>query len=115
MVVVLAMRYSCYCGILAMRYAGLHGTSVKMCVCELAYVLDISQPSVSKHIKKMMNAGLIEREQDGFWTNYFIKPDNLYAKKLLQVLGGWLNNDDMVNVDFKKAQKANREKLCCKK
>ena len=85
----------------------------KMCVCELAYVLDIAQPSVSKHIKKMVKAGLLESEKDGFWTNYFIKPNNLYAKKLLSVLSAWLNDDATIKADYKKALDANREKLCC--
>lgn len=86
----------------------------KMCVCELAFVLDIAQPSVSKHIKKMMKAGLIDREQDGFWTNYFLRPDNEYAKKLLGLLSKWQNDDAITIRDFKKAKKANRQKLCCK-
>ncbi|MBN1494067.1 MAG: winged helix-turn-helix transcriptional regulator [Candidatus Omnitrophica bacterium] len=87
----------------------------KMCVCELAYVFGIAQPSVSKHIKKMMKAGLLASEKDGFWTNYFIKPDNQYAKKLVSVLSPWLNDDELVHSDYKKALRANREKLCCKK
>ena len=31
----------------------------KMCVCELAFVLGITQPSVSKHLKKLTSTGLI--------------------------------------------------------
>lgn len=85
-----------------------------MCVCELAFVLDISQPSVSKHIKKMVHAGLLEKEQDGFWTNYFIKPDNMYAQRIVNLLSEWINEDDTIVADLKKAQKASREKLCCK-
>lgn len=85
----------------------------KMCVCELAYVFDVSQPAVSKHLKKMMNAGIIGCEQDGFWTNYFISPKNDYAKKMLSVLKTWLNDEVIIKKDFKKASAANRQKLCC--
>jgi len=87
----------------------------KMCVCELAYVLDVSQPAMSKQLKKIAKAGFIESEQDGFWTNYFISTKNDYAKSLLILLSGWLNDEQVINKDFKKAERANREKLCCKK
>jgi len=87
----------------------------KMCVCELAFVLGISQPATSKQLKKMVKSGLIDSEQDGFWTNYFISPKNDYAKKLLKLLSVWLNDEDIVKSDLVKANKANRENLCCKK
>ena len=87
----------------------------KMCVCELAYVLEVSQPAISKQLKKISNAGLIDSEQDGFWTNYYIFPKNDYAKKLLKVLSSWLNDDAVVKNDLIKANTAIREDLCCKK
>ena len=43
----------------------------KMCVCELAFVLGVTQPSISRHLKKMKKAGIVQDEKDGFWTNYF--------------------------------------------
>lgn len=87
----------------------------RMCVCELAFVLGISQPAVSKQLKKMVKAGLIDCEPDGFWTNYFIKPKTLYAKKFLSLLCQWLNNEKTVLDDLRKADKADRRKLCCRK
>lgn len=87
----------------------------KMCVCELAFVLGISQPSVSKHIKKLVRAGILAYEQDGFWTNYFLKPDDQYARTLVRTLSSWLNDDATVHADHRKALRASREKLCCKK
>lgn len=86
----------------------------KMCVCELAFVLGITQPSVSRHLKRLKKAGLIEIEQDSFWTNYFIKPRNPYAKTILSLMQKWLNEDDMVRRDLIKVKKADRAKLCCR-
>ena len=37
-----------------------------LCVCEIAFVLGITQPAISKHLKKMKDAGIIGCEQDGF-------------------------------------------------
>ncbi|MBU1062071.1 MAG: metalloregulator ArsR/SmtB family transcription factor [Candidatus Omnitrophica bacterium] len=86
----------------------------KMCVCELAFVLGITQPSVSRHLKKLKKAGLVEIEQDSFWTNYFIKSRNSYAKTILSLLQKWLNEDKIVKGDLIKVKKADRAKLCCK-
>jgi DNA-binding transcriptional ArsR family regulator len=44
----------------------------KMCVCELSAALGISAPSVSRHLSMMKDAGLIEDERDGMWTNYML-------------------------------------------
>lgn len=87
----------------------------KMCVCELAFILGVSQPAASKQLKKMLKAGFIDFEQDGFWTNYFLNSKNGYADKLLKLLSGWLNDETVIKDDLVKAKKANREKLCCKK
>lgn len=42
------------------------------CVCDLTPVLGLSQPTVSFHLKKLVQAGLLEREQRGVWAYYSI-------------------------------------------
>ncbi len=85
----------------------------KLCVCELAFVLGITQPSVSQHLKKLLDAGLIKTEKDSFWTNYFIDPGNKYAKEICGLMETWLNADAMIKKDLTRIKKTNREKLCC--
>ncbi len=41
-----------------------------VCVCELVQPLSLSQPTVSHHLKKLTEAGLLEREQRGRWAYY---------------------------------------------
>ena len=41
-----------------------------VCVCELIEPLGLAQPTVSHHMKKLLDAGLVEREQRGKWA-YF--------------------------------------------
>jgi ArsR family transcriptional regulator, arsenate/arsenite/antimonite-responsive transcriptional repressor len=84
----------------------------KMCVCELAFVLGITQPSVSRHLKKLKKAGLVDIEQDSFWTNYFLRPRNHYAGTILPLLQKWLNDDKIVKDDLVKLKQADRAKLC---
>lgn len=87
----------------------------KLCVCELAFVLGITQPSVSRHLKRLGKVGLVGSEQDGFWTNYYLRKDNVYGRVLLRSLKDWLNDEVVVKKDLEKVKKANRRKLCCKK
>ena len=42
----------------------------EMCVCEIQASLGIAQPTVSKHLKSLENAGLVKRKKDGLWVNY---------------------------------------------
>jgi ArsR family transcriptional regulator, arsenate/arsenite/antimonite-responsive transcriptional repressor len=41
-----------------------------VCVCDLVEPLGIAQPTVSHHMKKLLDAGLVERVQRGKWTYY---------------------------------------------
>ena len=50
-------------------------TAEPVCVCELIEPLGLSQPTVSHHLKKLTNAGLLEREQRGKWAYYSFSPD----------------------------------------
>jgi ArsR family transcriptional regulator len=54
------------------------------CTCELTEPLGLSQPTVSHHLKKLAEAGLITGERRGVWTYYRVVPQALSA--LAQVL-----------------------------
>jgi ArsR family transcriptional regulator len=46
-----------------------------VCACELYEPLGLSQPTVSHHLKKLTDAGLLEREQRGKWAYFSLKRD----------------------------------------
>jgi ArsR family transcriptional regulator, arsenate/arsenite/antimonite-responsive transcriptional repressor len=48
-----------------------------VCVCEFTGPLGLSQPTVSHHLKKLAQAGLLEREQRGTWAYYSLERDAL--------------------------------------
>jgi ArsR family transcriptional regulator, arsenate/arsenite/antimonite-responsive transcriptional repressor len=50
-------------------------TDAPVCVCELVDPLGLSQPTVSHHLKKLTDAGLLEREQRGRWAYYSLNPE----------------------------------------
>jgi ArsR family transcriptional regulator len=46
-----------------------------VCACEFEPSLELSQPTVSHHLKKLTDAGLLEREQRGKWAYFSLKPE----------------------------------------
>jgi ArsR family transcriptional regulator len=46
-----------------------------VCVCNMIDPLGLSQPTVSHHLKKLLDAGLVEREQRGKWAYYSLRRD----------------------------------------
>ena len=58
------------------RIVNLVATNVgEVCACELYGPLGLSQPTVSHHLKKLTEAGLLEREQRGKWAYFSLKRD----------------------------------------
>ena len=88
----------------------------KMCVCELAAVLEITQPSVSKHLSILNNAGILKDERNGQWIDYSLNDEkiNQYAPVIKNTLKEWLNNDMRIKDDLKKAKTLCRQNLCKK-
>jgi len=46
-----------------------------VCACDLIEPVGLAQPTVSHHLKKLVDAGLLEREQRGKWAFYSLKRD----------------------------------------
>jgi ArsR family transcriptional regulator, arsenate/arsenite/antimonite-responsive transcriptional repressor len=56
----------------------------KVCVCELVPLFDLSQPTVSHHLKVLRDAGIVGSERQGLWAYYFVSPG------ALKELSAWL-------------------------
>src|SRR5579862_7272071 len=57
----------------------------KVCVCELVALFDLSQPTVSHHLKVLRDAGIVGSERQGLWAYYYVVPD------AVKELSAWLN------------------------
>jgi ArsR family transcriptional regulator len=53
------------------RHAG------RVCVCELVPLFEVSQPTLSHHLKKLREAGIVDSERQGLWAYYYVRPDAL--------------------------------------
>jgi ArsR family transcriptional regulator len=56
----------------------------KVCVCELVPLFDVSQPTLSHHLKKLRDAGIVDSERRGLWAYYYVLPGAIDG------LAGWL-------------------------
>lgn len=50
------------------------GQGGEICVCELTPAFDLSQPTISHHLKLLRQAGLIDCERRGTWVYYWVLP-----------------------------------------
>jgi ArsR family transcriptional regulator len=55
------------------------------CICDLVAPVGLAQPTISHHMKLLVDAGLVTRDQRGKWAYYRVVPDSLAA------LGGMLS------------------------
>ena len=85
-----------------------------MCVCELQGALKIAQPSVSKHLKLLEEAGLVDFKKEGLWVNYYLADGKAspYAASLLGNLKHWLEDDPEISDLVGIVPFLNREELC---
>ena len=85
-----------------------------MCVCEIQALLQIAQPSVSKHLKILENAGLVGSVKDGLWVNYHLTDGSRspYAASFLGNLRHWLSDDPEIAPMIVKLPEIRREDIC---
>ncbi|HYH58017.1 MAG TPA: metalloregulator ArsR/SmtB family transcription factor [Thermoleophilaceae bacterium] len=57
----------------------------EVCVCELQPLFDIKQSTLSEHLKKLRDAGIVGVERRGLWAYYYVQPE------ALKELSAWLN------------------------
>jgi ArsR family transcriptional regulator, arsenate/arsenite/antimonite-responsive transcriptional repressor len=85
-----------------------------LCVCELQASLGVAQPTVSKHLRILVDSGLAQWSREGKWIVYRLADGcaNPFASVILGNLRHWLDNDPLVSAAVKQIPSLCREKLC---
>jgi len=65
------------------------------CVCELVEIFQTSQPSISQHLRKLKDLGLVKEERKGQWIFYSVDKSNEYYSFMKPIL------DQLPNQDYK--------------
>jgi ArsR family transcriptional regulator, arsenate/arsenite/antimonite-responsive transcriptional repressor len=58
------------------------------CVCDLQPAFDLSQPTISHHLKVLHESGLLDREKRGVWVYYQARPEVMEAMATLFTTAG---------------------------
>jgi ArsR family transcriptional regulator len=85
------------------------------CVCELRKALGITQPSVSKHLRILEEAGLVDRNRSGQFIDYHLAPPTDPTDQraaLMAHLIPWLQIDPELAAFSQQAKNIDRQDLC---
>jgi len=88
----------------------LHG---ELCGCDIQYVLDTSQPNISRHLQYLKNSGLVLDRRDGFRIFYRLAEPTQGAKKgLFEFLQQAFKNEEPFQDDTRKLKEAIQHGSC---
>jgi len=85
-----------------------------LCVCEITAILGLAQPTVSKHLKVLEEAGLVESCKEGSWVNYRLSTQaiNPYVAEMLARLDEWLVDDPQIRDVLLQVATVDRLRIC---
>jgi ArsR family transcriptional regulator len=81
----------------------------EVCVCFFVEVLQAPQPTISRHLAYLRNAGVVEARRDGKWIHYrIVEPTDEHAAKLFREVCAWLREQGEMQRDRERLIK-----VCC--
>jgi len=88
----------------------LHG---ELCVCDIQHVLDAAQPTVSRHLAYLKNAGLVRDRRDGYRIFYRLaNPKDSTNRRLYQFLREICSADDTFEADGRRLRSVIKAGAC---
>ena len=66
------------------------------CVCEFVEIFKMSQPSISQHLRKLKDLGLVEEERNSQWTFYSVDKSSEYYPFIKTILDQLPNQDEKI-------------------
>jgi ArsR family transcriptional regulator len=81
----------------------------EVCVCYFVEILDVPQPTISRHLAYLRRTGLVAARREGKWMHYrIVVPENPLARQLLTDTLSWLATDKEIQRDCSRLSHA-----CC--
>ena len=88
----------------------LHG---ELCGCDIQYVLNNSQPNVSRHLTYLKNAGLVQDRRDGFRIFYRLaEPQRAVRRQLFEFLRAAFKEEGALQHDIEQLKQAIKGGAC---
>lgn len=81
----------------------------EVCVCFLVEILEVSQPTISRHLSYLRRAGLVAARREGKWVHYsLVPPAQERPAAVLSAVRRWMEGDPQMQRDRKRLVK-----VCC--
>ena len=85
----------------------------ELCVCHLVAALDLPQPTASRHLAVLRNAGVVDTRRDGSWVYYrLIEQTDPDCKQQLRALAGAFAKRSVLRQDVERLLKAKGPGAC---
>lgn len=85
-----------------------------MCVCEIRSVLQLSQSTVSGHLRILKEADLVEDKKEGLWVEYHLRQDHPEVMGIQLYVRQILFQDSEATDERTEASTADRDRITCK-
>lgn len=85
-----------------------------MCVGDLVTILEMPQPTISRHLAYLRRSQLVEVRKSGLWMYYSLAaPNSEFHRKLLDCLTACFADVPELKTDSRKAKKVRTAGGCC--
>ncbi|MCL4190278.1 MAG: winged helix-turn-helix domain-containing protein [Thermoguttaceae bacterium] len=85
----------------------------EVCVCDLVDVLQVPQPTASRHLAYLRRAGLVEVRKEGQWCYYRLAPpQSAFRRALAECLVRCADENPVMTADARRLRKVQRERCC---
>ena len=86
----------------------------ELCVCDLVAILELPQPTISRHLSYLRRAALVTVRQERSWNFYELAPArSAFHTKLLECLGSCFRDVPQLARDAKRARDLRKRSGCC--
>ena len=86
----------------------------ELCVCDLVEIVQVPQPTISRHLSYLRRSGLVNARRERSWTFYALVPGRTaFHTKLLECLGTCFRDVPDLVGDVKRARRVRQHGGCC--
>ena len=86
-----------------------------LCVCEITHILQISQSTVSGHLRVLKDAELLIDHKDKLWVDYRLNGETPWINEIVDLIKKQAENDSLMENDVLLVNRVDRHQILCKK
>ncbi|MGD2093236.1 MAG: metalloregulator ArsR/SmtB family transcription factor, partial [Candidatus Aminicenantes bacterium] len=86
-----------------------------LCVCEITYIVQLSQSTVSGHLRVLKDAELVMDYKDKLWVDYRLNRETPWINEIVNIIKKQAENDSLMDNDVLMLNRVDRNQILCKK